>query len=80
MGKDKKTPIVLDGIKYNLEDMSPEQQAMVHHIRDLENKIGKARFNLDQLTVGHEAFLMRLRAVLPQIEPIPDVDGEKPAA
>ena len=56
MGKTEKTPIVINDIEYFYEDMEPQQQAMVNHIRDLERKIGSMQFNLDQLNVGKNAF------------------------
>ena len=60
MGKDKKTPITIDDKEYTLEDMTPEQQAMVNHISDLDRKIASAGFNLDQLQVGKNAFVNML--------------------
>ena len=60
MGKDKKTPITIDEKEYTLEDMTPEQQAMVNHITDLDRKIASAKFNLDQLQVGKNAFVNML--------------------
>jgi len=56
MGKNEKTPIVINDVEYFYEDMEPQQQAMVNHIRDLERKIGSMQFNLDQLNVGKNAF------------------------
>ena len=56
MGKNEKTPIVINDVEYFYEDMEPQQQAMVNHIRDLERKIGSMQFNLDQLNVGKQAF------------------------
>jgi len=61
MGKDKKTPITIDDKEYTLEDMTPEQQAIVNHISDLDRKIASTRFNLDQLQVGRNAFMQMLK-------------------
>ena len=33
---------------------------MVNHISDLDRKLSSARFNLDQLNVGREAFVSML--------------------
>ena len=33
---------------------------MLNHINDLGRKLDNARFNLDQLNVGREAFILRL--------------------
>jgi hypothetical protein len=57
MGKNEKTPIVINDKEYLVEDLTQEQQAMVNHISDLDRKLSSARFNLDQLTVGRQAFV-----------------------
>jgi hypothetical protein len=64
MGKNEKTPIVIDGVEHNFEDMTQEQQMMVNHIADLDRKIGAAQFNIDQLRVGKDAFIGMLKASL----------------
>ena len=61
-----KTPITLDDTEYTFEDMTPEQQSMVHHIADLDKKINGTKFNLDQLTVGKDAFVNLLKTSLEQ--------------
>jgi restriction endonuclease S subunit len=48
--------------------MTPEQQAMVNHLIDLDRKIGSSQFNLDQLNVGKQAFLTMLRDSLNKVE------------
>ncbi|CAB5218116.1 hypothetical protein UFOVP202_56 [uncultured Caudovirales phage] len=68
MGEKKTTPITIDDVQYVLEDMKPEQQAMVNHIADLDRKIGSTQFNLDQLNVGKQAFLTMLRESLAKKE------------
>ena len=60
MGKKKTTPITVNDVEYVFEDMEPEQQAMVNHVADLERKISSTQFNLDQLSVGKEAFVNML--------------------
>mgnify|MGYP001555088430 CR=1 FL=1 len=69
MGKDKKTPITIDGTEYEYEDLTTEQQALFNHCVDLDRKIGNAQFNLDQLQVGKQAFFERLSASLAE-EPV----------
>jgi hypothetical protein len=64
MGQDKKTPIVIDGVEYQFEDLSSEQQALFNHCIDLDRKISSAQFNLDQLQVGKQAFIERLKSSL----------------
>jgi len=71
MGKNEKTPIVINDVEYFYEDMEPQQQAMVNHIRDLERKIGSTQFNLDQLNVGKQAFTdMLITSLTPQSEEV----------
>ncbi len=60
MGKNEKTPIVINDKEYLVEDLTQEQQAMVNHVADLDRKLSSAKFNLDQLTVGREAFVNML--------------------
>jgi len=64
MGKNEKTPLKIDDKEYLFEDLTPEQQAMVNHVADLDRKIGTARFNLDQLAVGRDAFMGMLKKSL----------------
>ena len=64
MGKNEKTPIMIDGVEYEYKDMSAEQQMMVNHIADLERKLASAQFNLDQLRVGKDAFVNMLSGSL----------------
>jgi len=60
MGKKKTTPITVNDVEYVFEDMEPDQQAMVNHVADLERKISSTQFNLDQLSVGKDAFVNML--------------------
>ena len=60
MCEKKTTPITINDVEYTLEDMSEEQQTMVNHVADLDRKISSTRFNLDQLSVGREAFMNML--------------------
>ena len=64
MGEKKTTPIVVNDVEYIYEDMTPQQQAMVNHCNDLDRKIKSTQFNLDQLSVGKDAFVKMLVADL----------------
>ena len=64
MGEKKTTPITINDVEYVFEDMEPEQQAMVNHVADLERKIRSTQFNLDQLSVGKDAFVNMLATSL----------------
>jgi hypothetical protein len=66
MGEKKTTPITIDGKEYVLEDLTQEQQMLFQHCLDLDRKMDNMRFNLDQLAVGKEAFITKLKASLEQ--------------
>ena len=67
MGEKKTTPITIDDVQYVLEDMKPEQQAMVNHIADLDRKVASAQFNVEQLQVGKQAFIDMLKRSLTEV-------------
>jgi len=60
MAKDENKTITVNDKEYNVDDLTPEQVAMVNHITDLDRKLGSARFNVDQLAFGREAFVNAL--------------------
>lgn len=64
MEKNKKTPITINGVNYNFEDMKAEEQLMVNHIIDLDRKLNATNFTLDQLNVSKNAFVNMLTASL----------------
>lgn len=64
MADEQKTVITVNGTDHIFEDMTEQQQAMVNHVADLDNKIRAAQFNIDQLNVGREAFVNMLTASL----------------
>lgn len=64
MGKTEKTPITIDGVEYKFEDLTQEQQMLVNHVADLDRKLASARFNVDQLQVGRDAFYGMLKTAL----------------
>jgi hypothetical protein len=70
MGKNEKTPITVNDKEYFVEDMTDEQRAMLNHINDLGRKLDNARFNLDQLAVGRDAFVNMLAASLTAEDPV----------
>ena len=60
MAEKKTTPIVIDDVKYQYEDMTSEQQVLINHVADLDRKLRSTQFNLDQLNVGRGAFMNAL--------------------
>ena len=64
MAEKKTTPVVIDDQEYTFEDMNEQQKLLVNHVADLERKIKSAQFNIDQLSVGKDAFIQRLKTAL----------------
>jgi len=66
----KEQPVLsLDGKEYVIEDMTDEEKQMINHINDMQNKINTNAFIREQLEVGKEAFIVRLRESLIAEEP-----------
>jgi hypothetical protein len=70
MGKNEKNLITVNDTEYFVEDMTDEQRTMLNHINDLGRKMDNARFNLDQLAVGRDAFVNMLAASLTAEDPV----------
>ena len=64
MGNNTKTPITINNVEYQFEDLTLEQQGLFQHCVDLDRKIASAAFNLDQLKVGKDAFIKMLEQSL----------------
>lgn len=61
MAEKKTQPISIDGVEYDFNEMTEQQQALVNHVADLDRKLASARFNIDQLQVGRNAFFQMLK-------------------
>lgn len=59
MAEDKKV-ITIDDKDYTEDQLTDTQKTIINHINSLQQKIGSAEFNLDQLKVGKEAFVKML--------------------
>ena len=68
MGKQKKTPVVINNKEYFAEDLTDQQKSMLNHIQDLDRKLKSAKFNVDQLSVGREAFISMLSKSLENVD------------
>ena len=56
--------ITINDKEYTEDQLTDKQKAMINHIGDLDRKIRSAQFNLDQLSVGREAFMQMLNDTL----------------
>lgn len=60
MSKNEKTSVFINKVEYKYKDMTQEQQVFLNHVADLDLKLNAARFNVDQLQVGRNAFMQLL--------------------
>jgi len=68
MAKDTKNAVFIDGIEHDIDAMTDEQKNLIHHVADLDRKLASARFNVDQLQVGRDAFFGLLKNALEKKE------------
>ena len=52
--------ITIDGKEHDIKDFTSEQVYMVNQIKDLQNKEGNLKFQLDQVTVAKSVFTSKL--------------------
>ena len=64
--------ITINDKEYTEDQLTDQQKVIINHITDLDRKMGSAQFNLDQLTVGRDAFVAMLNQSLEQAD-TPDV-------
>ena len=74
--KKEKPVLSLDGNEYVIEDMTDEEKQMINHINDMQNKINTNVFIHEQLEVGKEAFIVRLRESLTAEKEPEEVEAE----
>ena len=67
MTEDKKV-ITINNKEYTEDQLTDQQKAIINHINSLQQKIGSAEFNLDQLKVGKDAFMNMLNVSLEEEE------------
>lgn len=63
--------ITINGAEYPYVELEDAQQYMVNQIRSLNAKILKARFELEQIKIAHEAFSSQL------IQSVKEAESEK---
>jgi hypothetical protein len=64
MAEKKPFVITINDKDYTEDQLTDQQKVVINHLGDLDRKIRSAQFNLDQLTVGREAFVNMLTASL----------------
>lgn len=66
---DNEDIITINGVEYPYVELEDAQQYMVNQIRSLNDKILKARFELEQIKVAHGAFSSQLIQSVKETEP-----------
>lgn len=57
MAKEKTANVItIDDKQYTEDQLTDHQKTLITHLSSLDQKIGAAKFNLDQLSVGRQAF------------------------
>jgi len=64
MAEKQTQTIMINDIEYTEDQLTDQQKVIINHIGDLDRKIRSTQFNLDQLTVGRDAFVNMLTASL----------------
>ena len=67
--KEKPAVLTLDEKEYVIDEMTDEEIMLLNHINDMQSKINTNQFMRDQLEVGKEAFIGKLRESL-EAEPV----------
>ena len=70
--KEKEQTITINDTEYKVSDLTNEQIVMVNHVNDLDRKLDSAKFNLDQLQIGRNAFMNMLTDSL---KPEPEISA-----
>ena len=60
MAEKKPNVITINDVDYTEDQLTDHQKVLINHVADLDRKIGSTQFNLDQLNVGRNAFMVML--------------------
>lgn len=66
---DNEDIITINDVEYPYVELEDAQQYMVNQIRSLNDKILKARFELEQIKIAHGAFSSQLIQSVKEAEP-----------
>ena len=64
MAEKQTQTITINDKEYTEDQLTDQQKVIINHIGDLDRKIRSTQFNLDQLTVGRDAFVNMLTVSL----------------
>jgi len=64
MAEDKKV-ITIDGVDYTEEELTQQAIHCINQLNSLDQKIRSASLNIEQMQVGREGYMAKLKAELP---------------
>lgn len=64
MAEDKKV-IEIDGVEYTEDQLSDQAKHCINQITSLDQKIRSASLNIEQMQVGRDGYIAKLKAELP---------------
>jgi hypothetical protein len=67
MAEKQTQTITINDKEYTEDQLTDQQKVIINHIGDLDRKIRSTQFNLDQLTVGKDAFVNMLTVSLTDV-------------
>ena len=73
MGEKKTHPVTIDGIEHDVNNFTDQQKMLLDHVVDLDRKLNSAKFSVDQLQVGRDAFFTMLKQSL---DTVTDVEAK----
>ena len=73
MSEKKTASIVIDDVEYTEDQLTDEQKILINHLMDLDRKINSTQFNLAQLQVGRDAFMVMLKQNLQENPAVEEV-------
>ena len=59
--------IMINDKEYTEDQLNDQQKVIINHVQDLDRKLKSAKFNVDQLNVGREAFISMLSKSLENV-------------
>jgi len=68
MAEKQTKTITINDKEYTEDQLTDQQKVMINHVADLDRKMGSTQFNLDQLSVGKQAFMDMLTKSLEESE------------
>lgn len=60
--------VVVDGVEYTLDQITETAAHCLNQIRSLDQKIHSASMNMEQMQVGRDAYIAKLKQELPEPE------------